>query len=94
MEKLLEIKNLTKSYRQGTTVSTVVNNVSIGVGKGEFVVIMGTSGSGKTSLLHLIAGIDQFDKGTIMYTLPGAVRLSNAPITGHPPGTNIQISVR
>ena len=74
MEKLLEIKNLTKSYRQGTTVSTVVNNVSIGVGKGEFVVIMGTSGSGKTSLLHLIAGIDQFDKGTIMYTLPGAVR--------------------
>ncbi len=69
MEKLLEIKNLTKKYYEGTTENRVVDNVSMEVKKGEFVVIMGASGSGKTSLLHLIAGIDTCDEGTVKYSI-------------------------
>ena len=65
MGKLLEIKNLTKRYHEGTTESRAVDKVDLEVDEQEFVIIMGASGSGKTSLLHLIAGIDDFDEGTI-----------------------------
>ena len=67
MGKLLEIKNLTKKYYEGTTESRAVDNINLDVDEREFVMIMGASGSGKTSLLHLIAGIDHFDEGTIRY---------------------------
>ncbi len=67
MEKLLEVKALTKKYREGTMENKAVDNVDLQVSEGEFVMIMGASGSGKTSLLHLIAGIDHFDSGMIRY---------------------------
>lgn len=65
MGKILQIKNLTKKYFDGIKESKVVNNVSMAVDEREYVIIMGASGSGKTSLLHLIASIDDFDEGTI-----------------------------
>lgn len=67
MGNLLEVKALTKKYREGTMENKVVDNVDMQVNEGEFVMIMGASGSGKTSLLHLIAGIDHFDSGMIRY---------------------------
>lgn len=67
MGKLLEIRNLTRKYYEGTKESRVVDNINLEVDEKEFVIIMGASGSGKTSLLHLIAGIDDFDEGTIRY---------------------------
>lgn len=67
MEKLLEIKHLVKKYGQGHLESKAVDHLSLEVYPGEFVMIMGASGSGKTSLLHLIAGIDVPDEGTICY---------------------------
>jgi len=67
MGKLLEVKNLTKKYCEGATESKVVNAVNLTVNEKEFVMIMGASGSGKTSLLHLIASIDSFDAGNIYY---------------------------
>ena len=54
MEKLLEVKALTKKYQEESIENKVVDNVNLQVGKGEFVMIMGASGSGKTSLLHLL----------------------------------------
>ena len=71
MEKLLEVKALTKKYQEESIENKVVDNVNLQVGKGEFVMIMGASGSGKTSLLHLLAGIDHFDSGSIQYTQSG-----------------------
>lgn len=68
MDNLLEVKNLTKKYHAGTVENKAVDNVNLKVEEGEFVIIMGASGSGKTSLLHLIAGIDDFNEGTITYT--------------------------
>lgn len=67
MGKLLEVRNLTKKYYEGTTESRAVDNINLDVDEREFVMVMGASGSGKTSLLHLIAGIDHFDEGTIRY---------------------------
>ena len=68
MKTLLEVEALTKTYHEGATENKVVNNVELQVREGEFLIIMGASGSGKTSLLHLIAGIDHFDGGAIRYT--------------------------
>lgn len=84
-EKLLEIQNLTKTYYEGTAECRVVDNVDLIVNRGEFVMIMGASGSGKTSLLHLIAGIDESDTGTITYTLPAPPpsSLTKAPVWRH-----------
>lgn len=67
MGTLLEVRNLTKNYHEGTMESRAVDHVNLDVEEQEFVMIMGASGSGKTSLLHLIAGIDHFDEGTIQY---------------------------
>ena len=67
MGKLLKVKNLTKIYYEGSIANKVVDDISLEVDEGEFVMVMGASGSGKTSLLHLIAGIDQPDGGKISY---------------------------
>lgn len=67
MEKLLEVKNLTKKYYEGEAETRVIDNINLEIREQEFVVVMGASGSGKTSLLHLLAGIDNFDEGRIRY---------------------------
>lgn len=67
MAELLTVKNLIRKYYEGTAERRVVDNVELKVDEGEFIIVMGASGSGKTSLLHLIAGIDNLDEGTIQY---------------------------
>lgn len=74
MGTVLEVRDLTKKYVEGTVESKVVDHVSLDVDEGEFVIIMGASGSGKTSILHLIAGIDTCSEGSIKYILPDEVR--------------------
>lgn len=71
MKTLLEVEALTKTYQEGVIENKAVDHVNLRVQAGEFVVIMGASGSGKTSLLHLLAGIDRFDSGAIRYAGPG-----------------------
>lgn len=62
---LVEIEDLTKSYRRGMQEIPVLRSISLRVHKGEFLSLMGPSGSGKTTLLNLIAGIDRPDRGTL-----------------------------
>lgn len=63
---MIELKNLTKTYTDGLVESTVVDNVNLKIDKGEFVAIVGQSGSGKSKLLHLLGGLDRPTKGEII----------------------------
>lgn len=64
--KILEIKNLTKSFQDESSSLVVLDHLSLDVNKGEFIAILGSSGCGKSTLLHLIAGIDKPDEGKII----------------------------
>lgn len=64
--KILETKHLKKYYGQGSSLVRAVDDISISVEKGEFVAIVGTSGSGKTSLLNLLGGLDYADSGEVI----------------------------
>ena len=64
--KILETKHLKKYYGQGDSLVKAVGDISISVEKGEFVAIVGTSGSGKTSLLNLLGGLDYADSGEVI----------------------------
>ena len=64
--KILETKHLKKYYGQGDILVKAVDDISLSVEKGEFVAIVGTSGSGKTSLLNLLGGLDYADSGEVI----------------------------
>ena len=62
-ETIIEIHNLKKSYDNGKI--KALNGMNLEVKKGEFISIMGPSGSGKSSLLNMIGGLDIADEGNI-----------------------------
>ena len=62
MSKILEVKNLVKTYGKGDSLVKAVDGVNLSVEEGEFVAIIGASGSGKSTLLHMIGGVDRPDK--------------------------------
>lgn len=66
MNTLLEIKNITKYYGSGVTISKALNGISFTMKRGEFTAIMGASGSGKSTLLNVIATIDRPSSGSIL----------------------------
>jgi putative ABC transport system ATP-binding protein len=62
---VLDISDLTKSYRSASETVAVLRGVNLRVGSSESVALTGESGSGKSTLLHLIAGLDAADGGEI-----------------------------
>src|SRR5512134_1222880 len=72
--KIVEIKDLSKSYRRGSQIVPVLENITFDIAEGEFLALMGPSGSGKSTMLNLIAGIDKADSGRI---LVGGVEINN-----------------
>ena len=63
---MLELKNVSKSYREARTRRGVLEDVNLAIERGEFVAVTGRSGTGKSPLLNLISGIDLPDRGTVM----------------------------
>lgn len=65
MENILHVQNIEKYYGSKGNVTKAIDGISFGVGKGEYVGIMGASGSGKTTLLNCISTIDSPTAGHI-----------------------------
>jgi putative ABC transport system ATP-binding protein len=73
---IVDIRNISKSYRRGSQVIPVLEDISLTIAAAEFLALMGPSGSGKSTLLNLIAGLDRADSGTIRV---GGVDISALP---------------
>ena len=65
MKKIVELKNVNKTYNTGDTEFKALDNIDLSINKGEFVVILGPSGAGKSTLLNLIGGMDTPTSGSI-----------------------------
>ncbi|MBY6141911.1 nitrate ABC transporter ATP-binding protein [Leisingera daeponensis] len=64
---VLEFKNVSKSFGEGTARTDVLKNINLQVQEGEFLVLLGFSGTGKTTLINLMAGLDQPSSGSVTY---------------------------
>ncbi len=67
MNNLIRAVDLCKSYYDGLTELPVLKGIDLGVRKAEIVAIVGASGVGKSTLLHLLGGLDRPTEGTIFY---------------------------
>lgn len=65
MADIVQLQQVSKSYRRDSQSIPVLDNISLNIPEGEFMALMGPSGSGKSTLLNLIAGIDRPTGGTV-----------------------------
>ena len=63
---MLELKNIKKTYRVGDVETRALDDISVSFREQEFVAILGTSGSGKTTCLNIIGGLDRYDSGDLI----------------------------
>ncbi len=74
---ILSLTNVSKGFGTGPHRAQVLNGITLDVAEGEFVAILGFSGTGKTTLMNLIAGLEKPDTGTVTYR--------GKPVTGPGP---------
>lgn len=67
MEKILDVKNLCKTYVVNKRQNNVLRNVNFEIQEGEMVAVMGPSGSGKSTLLYAVSGMDRFTAGEVRF---------------------------
>jgi ABC-type lipoprotein export system ATPase subunit len=72
----LEARGIGKTYPVGQTLLTVLRDVDLVVEAGEMVAIVGASGVGKSTLLHVLGGLDRADRGSIAI---GSTELTSLP---------------
>lgn len=66
-ETIIEFKNIVKSYGSGENITYALNGVSFSIKKGEFVAIMGASGSGKSTSMNMIGCLDKPSSGEYLF---------------------------
>ena len=63
---MLDLKDISKSYKVGDIETKALDKISVSFRDREFVAILGTSGSGKTTCLNIIGGLDRYDSGDLV----------------------------
>ncbi len=77
MDKYIQLREVKKLYKIGEREIAAVNGVNIGINQGEFTIIVGPSGAGKTTVLNLLGGMDRSSGGEILVDGKDIAKLSN-----------------
>ena len=78
---ILEAKQISKSFQNGTRELTVLRKLSLSVDKGEIVTITGPSGSGKSTLLNILGTLDSANSGTVIICGKNVAYLDDASLS-------------
>ena len=79
--KLIEIKNIKKSYGIGENKTQILKGISLSVEESAFTIILGASGSGKSTFLNIISGLERADEGNILYNDIDITKLEDDKLT-------------
>lgn len=66
MKKLIEMRHVSKQYKIGEIIIDALKDVSFTINEGEFVIILGSSGAGKTTILNILGGMDSVTGGEVL----------------------------
>ena len=79
---VIEVRDVTKQFVKGSETITPLQDANLSIERGEFVSLMGASGTGKSTLLNLIASIDRPTSGTIVVNGTDITRMSRSRLAG------------
>ena len=78
---MIEVENIVKSYGSGENQIQVLQDISLKIRDGDFVVILGASGSGKSTFLNVVSGLERPDSGKVYYDTSDITALSDNELT-------------
>ena len=83
MKTIVELKKVSKEFGNEENKQIAVNNVDLTINEGEFVVILGQSGAGKSTVLNMIGGLDTPTSGNVIINGSDIANLSDKDITDY-----------
>ena len=83
MDTFVKLENITKIYHMGEVEIRAVDGIDFSIQKGEFVVIVGPSGAGKTTVLNILGGMDTASGGRITVDVQDITKYSERQLTGY-----------
>ncbi|MCM3701481.1 ABC transporter ATP-binding protein [Paenibacillus macerans] len=81
MNKLIEFKNVTKEYKVGEVSIKALDGVDFSISEGEFVVVLGASGAGKSTILNILGGMDTASTGQVFVGRQEITKLNERKLT-------------
>jgi len=78
---MIEVKDIIKSYGNGESRFQVLRGISLEIKDGDFVVVLGASGSGKSTFLNVVSGLERPDGGKVFYDTTDITTLSDNELT-------------
>ena len=83
MSAFVEFKNVKKTYKTGEVEIHALKDATFEIGKGEFCVIVGASGAGKTTILNILGGMDTLTSGSVKLDGREISKLSKKELTAY-----------
>lgn len=83
MEDFVKLEDITKIYKMGEVEIRAADNINFSINKGEFVVIVGPSGAGKTTVLNILGGMDTATSGILMVDGEDITAYDSKKLTGY-----------